>query len=663
MAAGLSRSCALAGCRLGRTCAALVLVMSTNASAAQPVLEYTSGFQREVSRFRWTSAADASIRVAGWQVSMDNRFLSDAFLRFDDRLQFRDENVLSVDAEHPIGRRTAVGLSGYMAWFGLSRAFAQDVFGSIRIRPRAGMLVEPLFGVAWDRRPGATDARLDYGPALGGRWRMDRDDLGGYRVHLGGEGTWRLIRPRHGRRTALSGSAGRQFGKTRLRTTLRTSSLRRDAYRAASFLNRTAGAGLPPEAVEATTSDTLDVNVQLEAPVIRGIRVLAQADLAVNARRIRTHHAPENALFFETDFSRRALDAEIGLVYERKDVSARLFAEAGAAAEIRRLANRDGLPVLEAAQKTALLAQADYDEGALGLSTVLRAVLMRRLTASVAATSRIVRHDTPEINQDDRDEVYHNAELGLQVALSRYVSIDLKVFGSYYHAVYLRAERSAENNVQRTLRMRPSIDWRPSGDTEIRLASEVRATYTVDDFLLPGRRPTDQSARELRFEAALSRRIAGDIRILASGSYGDLHLGRLLWDSFAEIPFDTLRTYRAWVHLQAGSRIVADVGWRLFIRSDYYRAATISYIREDGRAGTVSRPGRRLIDQSGPTTSVSWMMGRSHLQVEGWVNMQRIRYRLFGELPEQRADAIREAARRGSRRLIPNITMSASWKL
>lgn len=663
MAAGLSRPCAPAGCRLARMCAALVLAMSTAVSEAQPVLEYASGFQREVSRFRWTSSSSASIQVARWQLSLDNRFLSDAFLRFDDRLQFRDENVLSVDAEHPLVGRTAVGLRAYTAWFGLSRAFAQDVLGSVRLRPGTGMLVEPFLGVAWDRRPGPAEAKLDYGPAFGGRWSMDRHDPDGYRIRLAGEGTWRMIRPRHGRRAALSGSAGRQFGSTRLHTALRASSLRRDAYRAASFLNRTAGTGLSPEAVEATTSDTLNVSVQLEAPFLWGIRVLGQADLAVNARRIRTHHAPENALFFETDFSRRALDAEIGLVYEEKNVSARLYAEAGAAAEVRRLANRDGLPVLEAAQKTALLAQADYDEGALGLSTALRAVLTRRLTAAMAATSRIVRHDTPEINQDDRDEVYHNAELGLQVALSRYVSIDLTVFGSYYHAVYLRAERSAENNVQRTIRMRPSIDWRPSGDTEIRLASEVRATYTVDDFLLPGRRPTDQSARELRFEATVNRRIAGDVRVLASGSYGDLRLGRLLWDSFAEIPFDTLRTYRAWLHLQAGSRIVADVGWRLFIRSDYDRAATISYIREDGRTGTVSRPGRRSIDQSGPTTSLSWMMGRSHLQVEGWVNMQRIRYRLFGELPEQRADAIREAARRGSRRLIPNIMLSASWKL
>ena len=665
MAAGLrAHGCAAArGAGFVTLCAWLLLALGAVAAHAQSSLQVANGFQREVSRFRWTSAAAVSMRVARWQVAIDNRFLSDAFLRFDDRLHFRDENLVTIDAERPLGRRAAVGLNGRTAWFGLSRVFSQDVYGSIRVRPDETILIEPVLGVAWDRRPGAGAPRMDVGPAVGGRWHLAERDMGGYRIELGGESTWQFIRPRRGHSIALGGSAGRQFGSARLRTSLRMSSRRRDTYQAASFLNRTAGTGLPPEAVEATTSDTLDVHMQLEAPLFRGLRLLGQADVGVNSRRIRTHHSPEATLFFETDFSRRALDADLGLVYEKPELMARVSVEAGAAAEVRRLANRDALPPLEAAQKTALLAQADYDEGAFGLSAALRASLLQRLTGSAVATSRIVRHDTPGINQDDRDEVYHNGELGLQLALSRTLRMDLKVFGSYYHAVYLKAERSAESSIQRTLRLRPSFGWRPSADTDMRFASEVRATYTVDDFQLPGRRPTDQSARELRFEAELDQRLVGDLRILATASYADLHLGRLLWNSFAEIPFDTLRTYRAWVHVQSGRNVIADVGWRLFLRSDYDRAATVSYTREDGRAATISRPGRRLIEQSGPTTTIVWAMGRSHLKVDGWINMQRIRYRIFGALPESNAHQIRQAARTGSRRLIPNVMLSVLWNL
>ena len=44
------------------------------------------------------------------------------------------------------------------------------------------------------------------------------------------------------------------------------------------------------------------------------------------------------------------------------------------------------------------------------------------------------------------------------------------------------------------LRLRPSIEWTPSRLTRVRLTSEVRATYTTEDFMLPGRRSSDQSA-------------------------------------------------------------------------------------------------------------------------------------------------------------------------
>ena len=666
MAAGLrAHGCAAArGAGFVTLCAWLILALGAVVAHAQSSLQVANGFQREVSRFRWTSVAAVSMRVARWQVAIDNRFLSDAFLRFDDRLHFRDENLVTIDAERPLGRRAAVGLNGRTAWFGLSRVFSQDVYGGIRVRPDDTILIEPVLGVAWDRRPGAGAPRLDVGPAVGGRWHLAERDIGGYRIELGGESTWQFIRPRRGHSIALGGSAGRQFGSARLRTSLRMSSRRRDTYRAASFLNRTAGTGLPPEAVEATTSDTLDVHMQLEAPLFRGLRLLGQADVGVNSRRIRTHHSPEATLFFETDFSRRALHADLGLVYEKPELMARVSVEAGAAAEVRRLANRDVLPPLEAAQKTALLAQADYDEGAFGLSAALRASLLQRLTGSAVATSRIVRHDTPGINQDDRDEVYHNGELGLQLALSRTLRMDLKVFGSYYHAVYLKAERSAESSIQRTLRLRPSFGWRPSADTDMRFASEVRATYTVDDFQLPGP-SADRSVGPASYGSRLSWT---SVLLVTYASWQRPVMrtciwGRLLWNSFAEIPFDTLRTYRAWVHVQSARNVIADVGWRLFLRSDYDRAATVSYTREDGRVATISRPGRRLIEQSGPTTTIVWAMGRSHLKVDGWINMQRIRYRIFGALPESNAHQIRQAARRGSRRLIPNVMLSVLWNL
>ncbi len=673
---------ALASIRAVRSSVAAGLLLAglaAPAATAQPVRQLTSSFERDVNRFRWTSSARFEARVAGWDLALANRFLSDAFILFENRLSFRDEDLLTWQAQRLLGPTFSARVQGRTAWFGLSRVFSQEVYGSLRIVPHTTAWVEPVVGVAWDQRPGAatTDGpaplRLDAGPAYGLRLSLAPPAAQDYRLRLHGEGLWQVINPRRGRTVRLDGSAERLFEDTRLASTARVASFRRDAYQAVSFLNRTAEGG-PPESIEATTSDTLEVQVELDTPFYRGVRFLGGLDAAAHNRFIRTHRAPEQTLFFETDFNRRAIDAEAGLLYERRGWMTRLAVQAGAATERRRLANRDVLPPAEAAQKSNLLQQADYDEGAFALLANVRAPLHPRLVLTFNGSSRIVRHDTPETNPDDRDEVYHNGEVGLLVRLSRYVEADVKLFGSFYHTVYLNAARSAENNVQRSLRLRPSLRWTPSPRTRVRFSSEIRATYTVDDFVLQGRRPTDQSAREMRFETNLEHEAGGGVRLLLDGAYGDLRLGRLLWDSFSEIPFDTLRTYSGWLHVQAGQRLTADLGVRFFIRSDFDRAATVRYARvdedgnvlrdEDGQVllNSITRPGRTWIEQVGPTAALTWPMGGgSALRLDGWLNVQHVRRRLYGALPEASAARIRRAARRGTRKVIPNLALSVVW--
>jgi hypothetical protein len=160
------------------------------------------------------------------------------------------------------------------------------------------------------------------------------------------------------------------------------------------------------------------------------------------------------------------------------------------------------------------------------------------------------------------------------------------------------------------------------------------------------------------------------------GSYSDLHLGRLLWDDFAEIPFDTLRTYSGWVRLQVrrGEGITADAGFRFYIRSDFDRSTSIRYPRidEDGTAvldeqgkpvlASISRPGRSWIEQMGPTCSIAWPLGRSMLRIDGWLNVQHVKRRLYGDLPELSAERIRAAGRSGDRLIVPNVSMTTSWR-
>ncbi|NBC17892.1 MAG: hypothetical protein GVY18_11325 [Bacteroidetes bacterium] len=658
----------------------MLCLLGVQAARAQPVRHLETSFERDVNRYRWRYGLQVAQQVGAWQLALTNRFRSDAFILFDDRYTFRDENQLVWSADRSLPGALSLRSRGTLGWFSQSDVFSQELYGGVRYAPTEYAWVEPSVGLAMDQRSGAAPAgekpplRFDAGPAYGLRFTLT-PPVDGYQIRLEGDAAWQSISPRRGRGLYLNGALGHRIEETQLTARVRLASVRRDAYQAVSFLNRD-DPTRQPETIEATTSDTLEATVELDAPVYRHFHITSRIDVEAGNRFIRTEQAPDDALFFETDFRRRAADGELAVRYQRPRLMGRLAARAGAATERRQLANREDLPPTEAAQKGNLLQQADYDEGSFSLRTRLRGEPLRRLVLTFDGAARIIRHDTPEANPDDRDEVFYTGEVGALLRLSRYLEADLKAYGSYNHTVYINAERSAENNVQRSLRLRPSIRWTPSSRTRVEVAPEVRATYTVDDFVLPGRRSTDQSAREVRMAGAVEQEVAEGLRVLGDGSYSDLRLGRLLWDTFAEIPFDTLRTYSGWLRVQAQvtPRLFAETGVRLFIRSDFDRATTVRYARvgADGEvlrdeAGAVlltsiTREGRQIIEQIGPTTSLTWSLpGGSALRVEGWLYVQHTWQRLYGDLPDDAADRITAAARDGSRRIVPNLTVTARW--
>lgn len=674
MAAGLARYGPMRWahcCRWFVIVWASVLAFSGRDAEAQGSLQKTTEFARELNQYRWNSAIVWSAEVARWQLDLTNRFLSDAYIQFDNRLRFRDENRLQLKAFRPVGSRYGASIRGDLDWFGSGRASSQVLLGGVRIRPVPTLTIEPAVGMASDRRPGVIQTegvaplRIDTGPAGSIAIELASQELQGYRISFNSSAAWQRIAPRLAGDLTVAGDAARSFGAARLESSARFVSRRRDAYQAVSFLNR--GQARDPESVESTTSDTLDANLVVWIPIARGLRVIAQTNVRSNQRRIRTPKSPEESVTFETNFARQAFTGQVGFNYERNRIDAQLRAEYGVVNERRVLSNREELPVSEAVQKTTLLHQADYDEGVLSLSGNVRADVLSTLSVLFTGSSRIVRHDTPIVNLDDRDEVYHTSMIGLRYRRSRYLSTEVRLFASYHHTVFLNAERSAENNIQRTLRLRPAINWTPSLGTRIRLASEVRATYTTDDFVLPGRRSADQSAREMRLESEIEKNIFADTDLRLSASFADLRLGRLQWENFAEVPFDTLRTYSAWLRVQTGRRLRGEVGWRAFLRSDYDRAVSVRYqfFNEQGGTayGSITRPGRRWIIQTGPSSALYWTRSQSTLRLEAWANWQQLRYWLYGQLPPANEELIRRTARSGTRRLFPLVSLSMTWQL
>ncbi len=650
-----------------------LIVLSLAAMTAGPALaqgQFTGGFEREINRYRWTGDIQFEQQIEAWTFKLANSFRSDAFILFDDQLSFRDENHTKLTLRRPYGKRQ-LSVYGSMGWYSLSRVLSQNLIAGFRFPFTTKFWFEPLLGASLDRRPGFSEGttrpplRTDAGPTAGFKFGVPSTMVDAYRVEVSGEGLIQSMAPRRGEMLRASGFAERTFEQTRIRTRVQVARIRRDAYQAASFLNRDDDAARVAETVESTRSDTLTATIFIDHTMSPSTVIGGRLNFMTNRRTIETLRAPESAIFFDSDFSRNVFEAEFSTTYSKSQTLLRLTIRGGAEVERRRLANEEELPPSQASQKLNLLKQADYDRGFFSLRLNARAPVGTHAVFQADLSANILRHDTPDVNPDDRDELYYNGLMGVSQRLMRRVELRLQFFGTYYHTVYLKPTRSVENNVQRSLRLRTTIIWRPSPTTRINVTPEVRANYTIDDFLLPGRRATDQSARELSYNLEAEHDFGGGVRLNVTGRLSDLRLGRFLNDAFAEIPFDTLRTTSTWIRLSVGRKVQAEIGLRTFIRSDFDRATTVRYDREDGSGmrASITRPGRRKIAQVGPTTSIVWPLTAGRfLRLDGWATIQTITHTLYGELPVGLESQIRKAAKKGTRKLIPNLSVTMQWQ-
>lgn len=631
-------------------------------------------FDHAINRYKWQADFKGQWGIPKGQFRLQNTFNSEAFVLGQNTLIWRDENLTFWRLNRALSPKWAGLLRGKTAIFSQNKVFSQEILGGFSYEPHPSWRVEPALGFAWDRRTGASTLgnplRLDRGWAAGFLAQYQPNLSEGSRLTLNGSGDFQQLTPRQHYLTGLKGQFERKMNGVEIQTQLRAATLRRETYQMATFLNPQPDQ--TGEVLEAILSDTLETALRFQAPLYKSLRWLGMASFSANDRKFRTTDAPEAALFFDTDLKRRKLNGEIGVEAQRKAFNARFTARWGVETEQRSLKNGASLAPSQAAIKGDLLRKTDFDRSSFSLNGGVQSPLGPHFQIQVSGAANILRHNTPETNPDDRDEVFHNGDIRLIWLVHEHLQAAFQVLGTFYHTVYLKAERSAENNKQRSLRWRPSVRWQPVENTSFTFSPEVRATYTVEDFELAGRRKNDQSARELGYDAAFEHRSADARQFNAMFSYSDLRLGRLLWDRFAEIPFDTVQTVAAWARYRVGTTWQVELGLRLFHRADYDRSTTLRYdkVDADGKvvldaAGkplreSITRAGREKIRQFGPTVVLAYpFLDGSSVQVEGWLQFQNIRQVLYAtNLP----NAALEAAQKGSTRLIPNLKLEVTWR-
>jgi hypothetical protein len=284
-------------------------------ASAQVILE--TGFERDVNRYRWEGQTRADVTSGAWVIGMRNAFRSDAYLLFDNRLSFRDENRFRIDAVQLSDRLLDVTVRSTADWFSLSRVYHQDAWVGLRHTSEQGWWVEPAAGLTVDARPGALSGtgeapvRTDAGPAAGLSFGMPMREVGGYATELSGQFQAQRMAPRAGRVVRLRAATGRTFARTTVNADVEVASLRRDAYQAASFLNRDEAALRRAETVESTVSDTLLVGLGVSTRITEALDAVLRVDAGLNARKVRSLRAPSDALVFDSDFGRQTVRLDL----------------------------------------------------------------------------------------------------------------------------------------------------------------------------------------------------------------------------------------------------------------------------------------------------------------------------------------------------------------
>lgn len=186
---------------------------------------------------------------------------------------------------------------------------------------------------------------------------------------------------------------------------------------------------------------------------------------------------------------------------------------------------------------TDALEQASFSSRVTTAALAGRYAFGERDTLSATGTSRLLNYDTPsEQNRDDHDELITGAELGIGHRFSDDLYGSAAVRSTRSHLVYLKSDRSSQNNVTRSLVFSTNASYR-SSDWLTALHAEVFSNYTVLDYLdslpilqsvgsyvirglamhdttrilLPSLRESMESALEL----------SGDLRVSERGSFNE----------------------------------------------------------------------------------------------------------------------------------------------
>ncbi len=575
-------------------------------------------FDRNLNTYNWTgrllvdtSFGGSSVRVV--QNYVANIIQVDAGAAGRKKLASNQENL-----SLKLGQKVNENLGVQFRWsslvysddkaVGLSNASGHSVLGGLNLTPLPFLSITPLMGYRWDNQGTIRDRGLSY--ALEGELRDV--DLDGYRLLGSGQYQEDRLDPR-----SLANHSGRvgiqktfvgqtrdslEFGFNRLKRefyTLADSSVESRIDNVLSFTNLLdyeIGGGLLASVFVTVSSRGLDKD-------LRDLFARVPQQGGVNTRieefRLDT--------YFQTQY--RSPDGEtagqvrVGYTERNEAHSAKPSADMTPA-------------------QTVLFSERDRQEKTkdnLARRTSLSGLLTLPLSLSdhltVSGGAGILRYDTPSsLNVEDRDELLVVMSLATRHRVSPALELGLTLDGTIGHTVYLLKERSANNNINRVLRLGPRTLVRPASFLTSANMFEVLANYTVYDFEQQVAEARSFSYRQFAWIDSTVLRLTERVGVHFFSYIKLYERGQLNWREFTERTENAFadQTYALQLRFSPSTALLFAVGMQ------YYSQSRYRFEGEEKRLDTFQR-------SLGPTCLLSYDLGVSgQLNFRGWYESRRL---------------------------------------
>lgn len=233
---------------------------------------------------------------------------------------------------------------------------------------------------------------------------------------------------------------------------------------------------------------------------------------------------------------------------------------------------------------------------------------------SLTGSAGILRYDTPsDLNVEDRDELLVALTLATSHRISPVLELGVVVDGTLGHTVYLLKERSANNTINRVLRLSPRVIFRPVSWITSLNAFEVLANYTVYDFERQLASVKSFSYRQFGLVDSTAFDVTHRLGVDVFAYLRVYERGQLKWSEFREHTENSAveETYALQVRFMPDRGSLFAAGFRYFGQSRYIYAGGARVLES-------------FLSSVGPTCAISWEPGRhSRIQFRGWYERRR----------------------------------------